>query len=137
MRLVIDTNVLVSVMLFPTAFLAWISEAWRTGAIIPLVSRATIAELVRVLSYSKFRLTPDEREELLESYLLWCEAVVMPDPPPAVPDCRDPSDIPFLELALVGQADAIVTGDGDLLALAPIFPIPIITPAELKRRFGG
>ena len=137
LRPVIDTNVLVSVMLFPTASLAWISEAWRTGAIIPLVSRATVAELVRVLSYSKFRLTTDEREELLESYLRWCEAVVMPDPPPAIPDCRDPSDKPFLELALAGQADALVTGDGDLLVLAPIFPIPIITPVELKRRFDG
>ena len=58
----------------------------------------------------------------------------MPDPPPVVPDCRDPSDKPFLELALAGQADALVTGDGDLLALAPVFPIPIITPAVLKQR---
>lgn len=58
----------------------------------------------------------------------------MPDPPPAVPDCRDPADKPFLELARAWQADALVTGDADLLTLATVFPIPIIAPAALKQR---
>ena len=112
-------------------------EAWQSGIVTPLVSQYTRDELVRVLSYPKFRLPAEARERLLDDYMPWCEIVIVPGPPPAVPDCRDPSDKPFLELALVGQADALVTGDGDLLALAPVFPIPIITPAELKRRFDG
>lgn len=54
--------------------------------------------------------------------------------PPDVPECRDPRDRMFLELAVVGQADALVTGDGDLLTLAPVFAVPIITPTTLRSR---
>jgi predicted nucleic acid-binding protein len=54
--------------------------------------------------------------------------------PPVVPDCRDPKDRPFLELASFARADALVTGDADLLALAQVFPVPIITPHELRSR---
>jgi uncharacterized protein len=43
--------------------------------------------------------------------------------------CRDPTDDKFLELAVNGRADLIVTGDGDLLALNPFRQIPIVTPA--------
>ena len=57
-----------------------------------------------------------------------------PDPPPPVPHCRDPFDRPFLELALAGRADALVTGDADLLALADSFTVPILTPAALSGR---
>lgn len=109
-------------------------QAWQSGIVTPLVSQYTRDELIRVLSYPKLRLPAEAREIPLDDYLPWCETVVMQDPPPAVPDCRDPADKPFLELALAGQADALITGDGDLLALAPIFPIPIIAPAALKQR---
>ena len=51
---------------------------------------------------------------------------------PAVPECRDPFDRPFLELATAARADALVTGDADLLALADSFAVPILTPAGLK-----
>ena len=51
-----------------------------------------------------------------------------------MPNPRDPNDRPFLELAIAGNADALVTGDNDLLALAPDFPVPIITPRELMER---
>jgi predicted nucleic acid-binding protein len=44
--------------------------------------------------------------------------VRIPEPPPAVPRCRDPLDLPFLHLAVAGKADALVSGDGDVLALA-------------------
>ena len=50
-----------------------------------------------------------------------------------VPACRDPFDRPFLELALWGRADVLVTGDGDLLALARTFPVSILSPHALKR----
>ena len=58
----------------------------------------------------------------------YCESVTVSTPPP-VPDCRDPFDRPFLELARAGNADALVTGDKDLHSLARTFPIPILTPA--------
>ena len=133
LRPVLDTNVLLSALLFPAGSLSWLRHAWHSETIIPLASQATTLELLRVLSYPKFQLTNYEREDLLADYLPWCETVTVSEPP-AVPDCRDPFDRPFLELALAGRADALVTGDGDLLALAPEFPVPILTPAATRHR---
>ncbi|MDE2874667.1 MAG: putative toxin-antitoxin system toxin component, PIN family [Gemmatimonadota bacterium] len=127
-RWVLDTNVLVSALLFPAGRLTWLRDAWRSGIIVPLASRETTTELIRVLCYPRFGLTPNEREDLLADHLPHCESVVVSTPPP-IPDCRDPFDRPFLELAKAGQADALVTGDKDLHSLAPAFPIPILTPA--------
>jgi predicted nucleic acid-binding protein len=89
--------------------------------------------LIRVLSYPKFRLTPDEREDLLGDYLPWCETVRVPKRT-KVPHCRDPFDRPFLELALAAKADALITGDKDLLALAGVFTVPILAPAVFQNR---
>ena len=132
-RLVLDTNVLVSALLFPTGTVSWLRDAWQSQTVVPLASRETTVELIRVLSYPKFQLTDNEREDLLADYLPWCETVSVSEPP-AVPECRDPFDRPFLELALAGRADALVTGDEDLLVLAPLFSVPILTPHELKER---
>ena len=132
LRLVLDTNVLLSALLFPAASLSWLRHAWQSEAVIPLASQATTLELLRVLSYPKFRLTEPEREDLLADYLPWCETVVVSGPL-TVPHCRDPFDRPFLELALAGRADALLTGDDDLLALAPEFPVPILTPAAARQ----
>jgi len=89
-----------------------------------------VTELIRVLAYPKFRLTRSEQEELLADYLPYCEAVPMPSKLPEVPACRDPMDLPFLHLALVGKADYLVTGDQDLLALKDSFERPIVKLEE-------
>ncbi len=133
-RLVLDTNVLLSALLFRSAPMTWLRPAWQTNAILPLVSRDAASELLRVLGYPKFSLDAAEREELLADFLPWCETVQIPDPPPVVPECRDPYDRPFLQLAIEGRADALVTGDKDLLALADAFGVPILTPAQMKGR---
>ncbi len=135
-RVVLDTNVLLSALLFPAGSLAWLRHAWRAQAIRPLAGRDTTAELLRVLSYPKFRLTADEREDLLGDYLPWCETVSVPTRI-KIPRCRDPFDRPFLELALAARADALITGDKDLLALAGVFAVPILAPAAFRNRIGG
>ncbi|WP_428277987.1 putative toxin-antitoxin system toxin component, PIN family [Candidatus Palauibacter sp.] len=117
-RTVLDTNVLVSALLFPKGTVSHLRDAWRSGAILPLASRETVSELVRVLCYPKFRLVEGERDELLADYLPFCKSVVVEDPS-SVPECRDPFDRMFLELALAGRADAQVTGDEDLLTATP------------------
>ena len=132
-RLVLDTNVLLSALVFPAGSLTWLRHAWRSGTVRPLASRDTTSELIRVLHYPKFRLTRDEREDLLDDYLPSCETV----PVPAsieVPECRDPLDRPFLALALAGEADTLLTGDKDLLALTGCFPVPILAPAAFRVR---
>ena len=133
-RLVLDTNVLVSALLFPTGSVSWLRHAWQSKTIRPLASHETTMELIRVLSYPKFRLTAGEQQDLIADYLPCCETVVVSQPP-AVPTCRDPSDRLFLELALQGRPAALVTGDDDLLALASAFPIPILTPHAARNRF--
>ncbi len=133
-RPVLDTNVLVSALLFHAGAPAWLRGAWRSGQIRPLASRQTSTELIRVLAYPKFSLTASERRDILDDYLPFCETVTLPNPPPPVPRCRDPFDQPFLELALAGRADALVTGDADLLALADRFPVSILSPAAYRQQ---
>jgi putative PIN family toxin of toxin-antitoxin system len=117
-RVVLDTNVVLSALLFSGGPAARVRVGWQGGRFVPLASKATAQELVRVLSYPKFKMSAAEQEELLADLMPWVEAVRVPDPPPAVPACRDPSDLPFLHLAVAGKARALVSGDRDLLALA-------------------
>ncbi|MDA0740118.1 MAG: putative toxin-antitoxin system toxin component, PIN family [Nitrospirae bacterium] len=131
-RLVLDTNVLLSALLFHAGSLSWLRPAWQSETILPLASHDTVAELIRVLTYPKFKLTDDEREDLLADYLPWCEIVTV-SKSAEIPDCRDPFDKPFLELALMAKADALITGDKDLLVLAEKFPVPILTPAAFQQ----
>ncbi len=130
-RVVLDSNVVVSALLFPVGSLTWTRDAWLSQTIVPLAGQHTEGEIRRVLSYAKFRLSQDQRDRAMNLYLPYCEMVDVGEPP-VVPDCRDPSDRPFLELALAGRADALVTGDNDLLALATVFSVPIITPDSLR-----
>ena len=131
-RVVLDTNVIVSALLFGGRSLGWLVGAWQSGRITPLASAQTVTELVRVLGYPKFQLSEGERDELLGEYLPLCEAVVVDGPAVEVPDCRDPDDRFFLELTVSASADALVTGDGDLLALAPALNVPVLTPTAFK-----
>ena len=133
LRMVLDTNVLVSALLFRRGSLRWILDSWQSGQIVPLRSTQAIVELVRVLSYTKFDLKSRDVARVLETYIPWTEFVEVPEEL-TVPMPRDPSDRPFLELAIAGNADALVTGDADLLVLAPDFPIPIIAPRELREQ---
>lgn len=126
-RVVIDTNLVLSALVFAQGRLTPLRQAWQAQRIQPLVSRVTAAELIRVLAYPKFRLSPEEQRELLADYLPCCKTVRIPEPPPKTPACRDPFDVPFLQLALAGKARALVTGDRDLLSLARGFACPILS----------
>ena len=117
-RVVLDTNVVLSALVFGKGPTAQLRAAWQSGDFVPLLSTATAQELVRVLAYPKFRLDAQSQQELLADYLPHALVVQVPEPPPAVPACRDPFDLPFLQLAVVGKADVLVTGDADMLVLA-------------------
>ncbi|MDO8931121.1 MAG: putative toxin-antitoxin system toxin component, PIN family [Rhodocyclaceae bacterium] len=127
---VIDTNLVLSALVFAHGRLTPLRQAWQEQRIQPLVSRVTAAELIRVLAYPKFKLAPDEQQELLADYLPYCKTVQIPEPPPKTPRCRDAFDVPFLQLALAGKAKVLVTGDLDLLALAGGFACPIVTAEQ-------
>jgi putative PIN family toxin of toxin-antitoxin system len=134
---VLDTNVVLSALLFNSGQLARLRNAWQSGRFIPLASTATAQELMRVLAYPKFELLAAEQEELLADWLPWVDVVRMPDPPLRVPACRDPFDLPFLQLAVAGHAHALVSGDRDLLALAGTRGLcPVLTVEAFCRRLG-
>lgn len=120
-RVVLDTNVVLSALVFGGGRAAQLRLAWQSGQLVPLVCTATVQELMRVLAYAKFRLSVLEQEELLADFLPHAQTVRIPYPVPQVPDCRDPQDLPFLHLALAGKAQALVTGDRALLVLAQEF----------------
>jgi putative PIN family toxin of toxin-antitoxin system len=126
-RVIIDTNLVLSALVFAQGRLTPLRQAWQAQRIQPLVSRFTAAELIRVFAYPKFKLTADEQQELLADYLPYCKTIRIPEPPPKAPACRDAFDVPFLELAVAGKAQALITGDRDLLGLAGTFASPIVT----------
>lgn len=132
-RVVIDTNLILSALVFAQGRLTALRLAWQDNRIQPLLSKDTAAELLRVLAYPKFKLSADDQQELLADYLPYCLSVVIPNPPPATPDCRDVFDLPFLQLAIVGQADFLVTGDQDLLSITDDFICPILTAEQFLK----
>lgn len=129
-RVVIDTNLVLSALVFSQGQLAPLRLAWQSGQCQPLVCKATVAELIRVLSYPKFKLSAEEQQELLADYLPYSTPVALPAKLPRVPECRDPYDLPFLHLAVVGKADALLSGDQDLLSLKARFRCPILSAEE-------
>jgi uncharacterized protein len=101
-RVVLDTNVVLSALLFGGGPAARVRAGWQAGHFIPLASAATTRELVRVLAYPKCSLAAGEQQDLLADYLPCVQVVAIPDPPPVMPPCRDPFDLPFLYLAVAG-----------------------------------
>ena len=135
-RVVFDTNTVVSALLFANGHLAWLRQHWPSGSSAPLISRATAAEIARVLCYPKFRFAPADRLELLGCYLPYCISVDQTEQCPL--QCRDKNDQIFLDLAHCGGASLLITGDQDLLALAGQTAFLIETPqAYWKRIHGG
>ncbi len=106
--------------------MAWLPHNWQSGAIIPLVSKETASELLKVLAYPKFKLTKTEKLVLLADFLPYAETVTSLEVPLNLPVIRDQADQIFITLAVVGKADALVTGDNDLLVLKDLFKTPPI-----------
>lgn len=129
--LVLDTNLLVRALLFrgvPSRILALVHARQARLA----VSAAIIDEYLRVLAYRKFGLSPDEVRAAMETQVLpFCQLVVALSHFAIGPVCRDADDDKFLACARACNADALLTGDADLLALGPIWQyVPIVTAAH-------
>jgi len=132
-RVVLDTNCVISALLFSKQSMAWLRHSWQNAHITPLASKDTVKELMRVLAYPKFKLSTDEQALLLADFLPYTETVVIEQIPDDLPPIRDPDDQKFLILAVVGQAEVLVTGDADILAIQSSFNTPpIMTVAEYK-----
>src|ERR1035437_1658911 len=130
-RVVLDTNVVVSGMLFPGSIPSQALFKAQKGRV--LASEATNLESLEVLKRSRFDryIEAGIRNALAAEYLNACELIPIPFP---IHACRDPRDDKFLEVAVYGRADVIVSGDADLLALHPFRGVAILTPAEFLDR---
>lgn len=128
MRVVLDTNTLVSALLF-TGISSELVSLWQDGIITLLLSRDILDEYLRVLSYPKFKLSEEEIKKLLQEEILPYAEVVKPKRRLRVVQ-RDPSDNKFLECAIAGKTRVIISGDKDLLSLGRYRRIPIQTPAQ-------
>lgn len=137
LRVVLDTNIVLSALLFAQGRLAPLRLAWQESRILPLASAATTTEIVRVLAYPKFKLSAVEQQELFADYLPHCKVVNIPANPPKIPNCRDPFDVPFLLLAAAGKASFLVSGDNDLLILNKIGSCPIVTADQFLKVIAG
>jgi putative PIN family toxin of toxin-antitoxin system len=127
-RYVVDNNVLVSRLLAAYS-VPGKAASYAADKGILLVSDTTVDELVDVLARPKFDsyVTLEERKGFIERLLRIAERVTILR---QVQACRDPRDDKFLEVAINGEADTVVTGDRDLLILHPFMGIPILSPAD-------
>ncbi|MDE2058985.1 MAG: putative toxin-antitoxin system toxin component, PIN family [candidate division NC10 bacterium] len=125
MRVVLDTNTLISALLF-SGTASRLVPVWQSRRITVLLSGAILQEYLRVLTYPKFRLSNQEVRGLIEEELLPFVETVRVRKRFAVVQ-RDPEDNKFLECAVAGQAEHLVTGDQDLLELGAYRGITILT----------
>jgi len=133
MRVVLDTNVVVSALLFKTA-LSKIIALWQRGAIIPAISKDTFQELQTVLAYPKFALTPDEIRAMLEGEILpFFEVIEVREDVKGI--CADSADDKFLACALAASADYLVSGDKAVTELKQYKSVKIIKPSEFLKMF--
>ncbi len=128
-RVVLDTNVLISAALTQTGTPRRVVDLVRARNGVVLFSDETFAELCRRILGSKFDPYVSRESRAALVALLGAVAEWVPIAGAAL-GCRDPADDKVLETALMGRADHLVTGDGDLLAMSPFHGIPIITPAR-------
>lgn len=130
-RIVLDTNCLVSALIFTHGKVAELRRLWQSGSIIPIVCRETVTELIRVLAYPKFHLSRDEIRILLGQILPWSETVGLPVSCEDILALRDSDDAVFIHLTRAAKAFCLVSGDRHLLELRPVLAsVRILSPGE-------
>jgi putative PIN family toxin of toxin-antitoxin system len=134
LRVVLDTNVLVSGLAYPGSVPGRIVSVWRQGGLDVVLSRYILDEMSRVLSrLSRISLSSGEIRDLVDSFMFLAD-IVEPDGGRDA-SLRDPADQQvLLGTLLASKADYLITGDKDLLALAEKYPI--VTPATFWKRHG-
>ena len=138
MRLVLDTNVLISGLLYPGGPPSRLVKAWRAGAFDLVISDFVIDELTRIWAHlaSRLNASPNDLADFIDTIgvraeLLRIDAAMLAQASTA--GLRDPDDLPVLALLIGSGADYLVTGAKDLPALAGAYPV--LAPADFVDRF--
>lgn len=134
LRVVLDTNVLLSGIAYPQSVPGKIVTAWRHGSIGVVLSNFILDELRRVLPRlaDRHKLTAAEIDDLVDTLALQVDLI---EPAAPAAELRDANDLPIVGTLLASGADYLITGDKDLLAVADRFPI--VAPREFWERHGG
>lgn len=135
LRVVLDTNVLVSGIAYPASVPGRILGAWRQGAIEVILSHCILDELARVLPRLNHRLNWQAQDFADQIDLLAIQAELVEPQALEGNAARDAAEVPVLGTLLAAKADYLITGDDDLLALAARYSI--VTPAEFWRKHGA
>ncbi len=132
-RVVLDTNVVVSALLF-RGELSRLLTLWKEKSFMIAASREIIDEYIRVLAYPRFKLTEGEIETILQEELLpYIDPVTVSEDVRGA--CEDPDDDKFLACAVAGRADFILSGDAHLIKMKIYEGCRIITAKEFLRKF--
>ena len=134
-RAVVDTSILVRAVIKPTGSVGPALQRLRRREYTLLISRATLDELADVLPGPRLRTKYQLSNRVLRAtirLIVLRSELIRPDR--RIVACRDPRDDKFLEVAVSGRAQVIVSGDEDLLTLDPFERIPIVTPARFLAR---
>lgn len=130
MRAVIDTNIWISAAIRPLGTAGKLIPFLRSDRFTPLFSNDTFKEVVQVLGRPRFATKYGiGSSEIRVVTAMLMSAGEMVEPTRRIAVCRDPKDDIFLEIAVAGNADLIVSGDADLLILHPFEGIPVVTLA--------
>lgn len=127
-KIILDTNIIISAFLFKNSKPRQVLEIAKNNHLL-LLSKTIIEEMETVINRSKFDryLALNKRKELLNILI---ESALIIEPNIIINECRDTKDNKYLELAITGEAECIITGDQDLLVLNPFQEIKIITVQE-------
>ena len=134
MKVVIDTNILVSGLMFPESIPGRVIAAWSEARFDVVSSHEQLAEIGRVLAYPIIRRILKWDDQRIEHFIkgLYIRVEMAQPESTSVEELRDPDDSPIVGALLAADADLLVTGDHDLLALRERYPIE--TPAQFVRR---
>ena len=133
MRVVIDTNVVLSGVAYPASVPGRVIQLWQSGALEAVVSEFLLGEIARVLPRMNTRLnwSVQEQQDYVEMMRILCDVVE----PAATDAVRDKNDNPILGTLIAAGAEYLITGDKDLLVLADRHPV--VTPAQFLKRHDG
>ena len=131
-RTVIDTNVIISAILFG-GIPGELISLWKSGHIQPLTSKDIIDEYIKVLTYQKFKLSEKEINYILYNEILPYFEVITLKPGQAIIQ-KDPSDDKFLHCANAGRASVIISGDQHLINLKSYGKIKILTLSQFLEK---
>jgi len=132
-RVVLDTNVLLSGLMFPDGAPGRVVAAWRAARFELVISVHQLAEIGRALAYPKIRRILDWDDRHIEQFIrqLYIRAQIVDLDKVSVEVPADPDDAPILATLVAAKADVLITGDGDLLAMRGQYAI--LTPGEFAR----